>query len=352
MKVKVMAKKRATFRMAITLAILFAGIFNLRVLDAIADEVALEAHSEPVRGKNLVMVDLTLTNKGTRALTLVSPIIENFGPQLTVQRAIITRDVSFDVMLNGKPLDRWCSSDTRCIYADGPCQLVCSRPGEEWKAVCFLNWEFPLEDAGEYSAHVILSLMSFTDQPKGEELTVQSNNFSFAIKPLDSDGLNKINLADLHAVEGKTSWDNDAAMAALSVAFSEEPSAVQRLADILGKKTYRLPSLLREALDISLERLRDRNAAISCAEGLLRNSSADLRLLGVKVIYTRGSKAEVPTLVKLLDDEDYNVRWFTCEALEKLGGFEFVIPEHCENQLEVMIAQAKKWWSEKGRLAP
>jgi len=60
--------------MAITLAILFAGIFNLRVLDAIADEVALEAHSEPVRGKNLVMVDLTLTNKGTRALTLVSPL--------------------------------------------------------------------------------------------------------------------------------------------------------------------------------------------------------------------------------------------------------------------------------------
>ena len=347
-----MVNKTATFRMAITLTILVTGLLTLRVRDAVADELALEAHSEPVRGKNLVMIDLTLTNKGTRALCLVSPIIEGFRTELTGQRPIISRDLSFHVMLNGKPLDPSSTINTRATYIDGPCQLVCRRPGEEWTAVCFLNWQFPLEDAGEYSANVILSLPYFPNPPKEETLTVQSNTFSFVIKPLDSGGLNKINLADLHSVERKASWDNDAMMAALSVAFSEEPCAVQRLADILGKKPCYLQTILPEALDISLERLTDRNAAISCAEGMLRNSSADLRLLGVRVIVLRGSKAEVPTLVKLLDDDDSNVRWQTCYALEKLGGFECVIPEHCENQLEVMVAQTKKWWSERGRLAP
>ena len=304
-----MVKKMATFRMAITLAILFTGLFNLRVPDAIADEVALEAHSEPVRGKNLVMVNLTLINKGTRAVRFLSPAIDDFGTEL--RPIIITIHVSFYVMLNGKALDPWHESDPS-IYHDDKAWVLDLRPGEEWKAVSFLNWEFPLDDAGEYSANAILSLMSFTDPPKVETLTLQSNNFSFVIKPLDGDGLNKINLADLHAVEGKASWDNDATMAALSVAFSEEPSAVQRLADILAKKTYSIPWISRKALGFSLERLRDRNAAISCAEGMLRNSSADLRQLGVHLIYTRGSKAEAPALVKLLDDDDYNVRWRTC----------------------------------------
>ncbi len=372
-----MAKKSAAFRMAIALAILFTGVFSLRVLGAIAGEVALEAHSEPVRGKNLVMVDLTLIKKGTGTGPLISPVIEGFAEPLTQKRPLITRGVSFDVMLNGKPLTGDAQEATQSNYFSGQVQVIDLRPGEEWKAVCFLNWEFPLDAAGEYSANVTLSLYSFPNPPTVEMLKVQSNNFSFVIKPLDREGLNKINLADLDALEGKASWDFGATLAALSVAFSEEPSAVQRLGDILGKKTCLLEGLLHLAIELSLERLGDRNAAISCAEGMLRDSSAEVKRIGIHVLHARGSKAEIPALMKLLDkadvpalmkrldmadkvpalariqdDEEYNVLWDACDALEKLGGFEFEIPEHCDNSLEFMVAQAKKWWAEKGRLAP
>ncbi len=369
-----MTKKRATFRLAIALAILFTGVFSLRVLAATADEMVLQAHAQPVRGKNLVMVDLTLINKGSRSFSSVTPTIRDFSTRVPEQWPIITRDVSFDVMLNGKP--RIPGYTIHSAYDSGMCRVIDLRPGEEWRAVCILNWEFSLDEAGEYSAHAILSLHTFNNPPEIEELTVQSNYFSFVIKPLDREGLKKINLADLHALEGMATCDIDATLAALSVEFSEEPSAVQRLADILGKKTFYLSWLSREALEISLSRLKDQDAAISCAEGMLRGSSAEMRLIGVRVIYNRGSKAEVPALMTILDkadvaairrvldkdevppletihdDEEYNVLWETCLAVEKLRGFQFVIPEHCDNVLEVMIAQAKKWWAEKGRLGP
>jgi hypothetical protein len=342
-----MAKKSGTF--AIALAILLTGLLIVRVPDAVADELSLEAHAEPVQGKNLVIVELTLINKAAWT--------EDFLTQSAEQRPIITMDVSFNVTLNGKPLEPWHTSDRRLRHIDGHGHVVDVRPGEKWKAVCFVNWGVPLDEAGEYSANVVLSLESF-DQGRPNDIAAQSNNFSFAIKPLDREGLNKVNSDALHVVEGKTSWGDDVMIAALSVAFSEEPSAVQSLADILrkrtsvfssahieGKKTCFLPGLLQKALDISLERLGDRNAAVSCAKGMLRDSCADFRQLGVHVILTRGSAAEAEALVKLLDDDDYMVRWEACYALQKLAGFKAVIPENCENQLEETVVQAKKWWS-------
>ena len=349
------------FRTAIAAVFLFAGLFNFPAHVATADELALVAHPEPVPGKNLVAIDLTLINKGSQPFLSASPHIEGYVAESAGRGPIITQYVHlpFDVRRSGKPLDRfWRAIETGFIYDYGPCEVINLRPGEEWKAVCFLNWEFPLDEAGEYSASVTLSLTSFAEPSKREELTVRSNVFTFAIKPVDREVLSKILLGDLEEVRREVSrgkveevWDNGAAIAALAAAFSQEPSAVQSLADILGKGRRTVPYLVREALEISLERLKDRNAAISCAEGLLRDPSADFRYLGVEVLFARGSMAEVPPLVRMLDDDDYNVRWEACLAIEKLGGFKFDIPEHCENQLDLMIKQAKRWWAERGRLA-
>jgi hypothetical protein len=342
-----MAKKRTTFPVAAVLTILPSVIAPL-IGDASAGDLSLEAHVGAVRGKNLVLVDLKLVNKGNGTIFFISPIKQGYITEPTGRRPIITRQLSFNVMLNGKPLDEWRVKGANW-FSGHPVDAFDFPPGKEWKAAAFLNWQFPLSEPGEYSARVVFSLTTYNaEYPHGEELTAQSDTFSFTLQPFDRDTLNNVNLEQLTVVEKKTPEDEEAVMAALSVAFSEEPAAVNRLAEILGKKKEYLPTLTRDALKISLERLSDRKAAVFCAERLLQNSSSDLRLLGVYVMRRIGSRADVPALVRLLDDEDYNVRWFTCEALEKLGGFKFDLPEHCENQLELMVAQSKKWWSENG----